>query len=202
MEIENELDSSYWEQRWRSGQTGWDAGQITTPIKDYVDQVQDKSAKILIPGAGNGYEVEYLHKSGFANLFVVDIAKTPLVNLKARLPDFPQSRLLHSDFFAIDGQYDLILEQTFFCSLQPSLRPEYVKKMNSLLKPGGKVAGVLFDTFYEATKPPFGATREEYVDYFSTDFDILVLEECRNSIAPRAGTELFFILQKPQNSST
>ena len=27
---------NYWEERYQKGETGWDAGKITTPIKEYI----------------------------------------------------------------------------------------------------------------------------------------------------------------------
>ena len=54
------LNSDYWENRYKTNEISWDAGTITTPLKEYIDQIEDKSIKILIPGAGNSYEFEYL----------------------------------------------------------------------------------------------------------------------------------------------
>ena len=58
-------------------------------------------------------------------------------------------KVLHGDFFDHAGVYNLIIEQTFFCALDPSLRGSYVEKMHSLLADGGKIAGVLFDKEFE-----------------------------------------------------
>ena len=76
------LSKNYWEERYQKGEIGWNVGNITTPIKEYIDQLTDKNIKILIPGVGNGYEFEYLIEKGFKNSFVVDYAETPLENLK------------------------------------------------------------------------------------------------------------------------
>ena len=54
------MNKEYWEGRYQSNETGWDVGKITTPLKDYIDQIENKELKILIPGAGNGYEFDYL----------------------------------------------------------------------------------------------------------------------------------------------
>ena len=75
------LNSNYWEGRYKNKETGWDVGKITTPLKTYIDQLEDKTIRILIPGAGNGYEFEYLIQNGFENVFVVDLAVTPLNNI-------------------------------------------------------------------------------------------------------------------------
>ena len=127
------LNKEYWEERYEKGETGWNVGKITTPIKEYIDQLKDKNVKILIPGAGNGYELEYLIEKGFKNSSVVDYATTPLENIKKRIPELDKSQIINADFFELEGQYDLIIEQTFFCALNPDLRQAYVQKMKALL---------------------------------------------------------------------
>ena len=194
------LDAAYWEYHYIHGTTGWDAGSITTPIKDYVDQLTNGDIRILIPGAGNAYEAEYLFKSGFQNVFVLDFARTPLENFRMRVTEFPTENLIQKDFFTISGQFDLIIEQTFFCSFNRNLRQRYAEKMFDLLIPGGKLAGVLFDSFRNADYPPFGGTLVEYKSYFESLFAFKIFERCRNSIKPRQGTELFMVLERNQNS--
>lgn len=190
------LNSEYWENRYEKNETGWDVGEISTPIKEYIDQLEDKSIKILIPGAGNGYEFEYLIKNGFSNSYVADFASIPLQNIKNRLPDLKDDQLICSDFFELEGKYDLILEQTFFCALDPQLRTKYVEKMKSLLKPNGKIAGLLFQFPLTEVGPPFGGSAKEYIELFAEDFNIKSLETAYNSILPRKENELFFIFIK------
>ncbi|MBF00037.1 MAG: SAM-dependent methyltransferase [Flavobacterium sp.] len=190
------FDSNYWEERYKNNQTGWDAGSVTIPIKHYIDNLTNKKLKILVPGAGNGYEFEYLLQQGFNNSYVIDIALTPLQNIKARLPEVPGTHIIHGDFFDHVGEYDLIIEQTFFCALNPELRQQYVEKMYSLLKPGGRLAGLLFSFPLTEQGPPFGGSAEEYEAIFSSLFTINKMEEAYNSIKPRAGKELFFIFEK------
>ena len=185
---------NYWEERYQKGETGWDAGKITTPIKEYIDQLTNKNLKILIPGAGNGYEFDYLIEKGFKNVYVIDIAETPLENIKKRKPEFA-THLLHADFFSLETKFDLILEQTFFCALPPEKRPQYVEKMASILNPKGKLAGLLFDFPLTSEGPPFGGSKEEYINRFTPKFEIKKLEHSYNSIKPRENKELFFIFE-------
>lgn len=191
------LSEDYWSGRYETGQTGWDIGYVSTPLKTYIDQLEDKAIKILIPGAGNSYEAEYLHGLGFTNVFVMDLSEKPLDNLKQRVPDFPDDHLLCQDFFDHEGSYDLILEQTFFCALNPQLRQAYVNKAAELLNPRGKIAGVLFNIPLFDDHPPFGGHKNEYETLFRTHFDIQIMETAHNSIPPRAGNELFIKLMKP-----
>lgn len=192
----NKLDEHYWDFRYQTNSIGWNIGYTATPIKTYIDQLNDKSVKILIPGAGNGYEAEYLWNNGFKNIFALDIAKTPLLNLKSRVPDFPDAQLLHMNFFDLNITFDLVLEQTFFCALNPILRPKYAQKMHKILGFKGKLVGLLFDFELTQQGPPFGGTRNEYQNLFNLLFNVKVLERSFNSIKPRDGKELFFIFEK------
>src|SRR5688572_13737349 len=108
-----ELTENYWQNRYELDQIGWDLGKVSPPLQAYFDQLSNKDLRILIPGAGNSYEAEYLHRAGFRNVYVADFARLPLENLQMRVPDFPESHLLHTDFFELSETFDLIIEQTF-----------------------------------------------------------------------------------------
>lgn len=191
-----QLDKSFWSKRYKERDTGWDIGYVSTPIKEYVDQLTDKTINILIPGAGNSYEAEYLFNTGFKNVFVLDIAEEALKNLKIRNPEFPENQLILGDFFDHSGKYDLILEQTFFCALNPKLRSAYCKKMSELLNKDGVLVGVLFNIPLFEDHPPFGGNQRTYESIFNEFLDLLKMESCYNSIPPRAGNELFFVAKK------
>ena len=190
------LTSKYWEERYKKGEVAWNVGEITTPIKEYIDQLTERNINILVPGAGNGYEFEYLIEKGFQNSFVVDYAETPLENIKKRIPDLDNNQIINADFFELEGKYDLIIEQTFFCALNPELRKDYVQKMKSLLNPKGKIVGLMFQFPLTAEGPPFGGSKEEYISLFQYDFNIITMETAYNSIEPRANKELFVIFEK------
>lgn len=192
-------ENRYWTNRYQNENTGWDIGYPSTPLKNYFDQLEDKTLKILIPGAGNAYEAEYLFKQGFRSIHVLDISTLPLENLKKRSPNFPEEQLLSGDFFEHQGQYDLVLEQTFFCSFLPTPenRKTYAKKMHQLLKPGGKLVGLWFNHPLVADgNRPFGGDRNEYLSYLEAYFETKTFTLCINSIPPRAGNELFGIFTK------
>ncbi len=191
-----------WELRWQSGQTGWDIGAPSPPLCRYVDQIppERRHLRVLIPGCGNAYEAFYLLEQGFTRITVVDIAPTAIRRLEQRLNEEHPHRcdalqVLCADFFALQGSFDLILEQTFFCAIDPTLRPQYARQIHRLLGPGGTLAGVLFDRDFEGG-PPFGGHADEYRALFEPLFWVKTLEPCYNSIPPRAGTEVFFILKK------
>lgn len=189
------LDQSFWSNRYETGQTGWDLGQVSPPIKSYFDEFEDKSVSILIPGCGNAYEAEYLVKIGFTNVHVIDLSEHPLNNLIARCAEFNKENAIQGDFFEHQGEYDYIIEQTMFCAIDPSLRQTYANKVYDLLKPNGKLVGVMFNREFPGG-PPFGGSISEYENYFKQKFEQVKIEECYNSIAPRSGSECFIEIVK------
>jgi len=191
------LNKAYWENRYKEQYLGWDIGTVSPPLQRYIDQLDSKALRILLPGAGKGYEAAYLYSNGFKNVFVLDIAEQPLHEFSLKNPDFPKEHLIVGDFFELQlSDFDLILEQTFFCALPPAYRPRYVLKMKELLKKGGILAGLLFDFPLTEKGPPFGGSMQEYKGLFKEHFNIKTLERSYNSIKPRQGTELFFIFEK------
>ena len=188
------LDAEYWSNRYLQQQTGWDIGHGSNPLVDYLQTIKDKSIAILIPGCGNAYEAEWLLQNGFSNVTVLDISPVLTAALKEKFKD-QHITIITGNFFEHEGQYDLILEQTFFCALDPILRTNYVYQMHQLLKPGGKLVGVLFNKEFEGG-PPFGGGKEEYQTLFSKLLGIKKMESCYNSISPRKDAELFFSAER------
>lgn len=184
------LNANYWDKQYANNETGWDLNGVSPPLKAFIDTLSDKQLRILIPGCGNAYEAGYLLQQGFTNVTLIDIASTLVEKLQQKFAGQP-IRILHADFFDHHEQYDLMLEQTFFCALDPSLRQRYAAKTFHLLKPGGRVAGLLFNTIFEKQGPPFGGTREEYVKLFEQQFMLKQFDPCATSVKPRLGNELF-----------
>ena len=192
---EKPLDASYWEAQYQSKTIGWDLGEVSPPIKEYIDKLENKNCSILIPGCGNTYEAEYLLEKGFTNVTVIDIAPSLVAALKEKFSSNADITIILGDFFEHQGKYDLIIEQTFFCALPPALRQKYVYKMHELLAEEGILAGLLFNRSFEQS-PPFGGSKAEYEALFSAAFDFVKMEACLNSAAPRLNSELFIELKK------
>ncbi|QXP63460.1 methyltransferase domain-containing protein [Polaribacter sp. HaHaR_3_91] len=185
------LSEDFWENKYQTNKIGWDLGAVSPPLKTYFDQLTNKDLKILIPGGGNSYEAEYLFNNGFTNVYVVDLAKSALENIKNRVSGFPESQLILGDFFELDQTFDLIIEQTFFCAIHPDLREKYAQKMNHLLGEKGKLVGLLFDAKLNEDHPPFGGSKTEYIKYFDSYFNMDVFTKCYNSYPNRQKMELF-----------
>lgn len=190
------LSAEFWNNKYKDNKIGWDLGKVSPPLKAYFDQLENKEFKILIPGGGNSYEAEYLFNKGFKNVYVVDIAKQPIENIKKRVSYFPESQLIHANFFNLEDTFDLIIEQTFFCAIDPELRPKYAAKINAILKPKGKLVGLMFNAVLNEDHPPFGGNKEEYLKYFTPYFNSIQMEPCYNSFHNRKDMELFVKIAK------
>ncbi|WP_286897732.1 MULTISPECIES: methyltransferase domain-containing protein [Sphingobacterium] len=190
------LDENYWDERYKTQSTGWDIGYASPAIINYAAGSIAKDAAILIPGCGNAYEAKALLAMGFSQITLLDIAPTLVAKVKREFENNPNIQILCQDFFQHQGQYDYIIEQTFFCALDPSLRPSYVQQMHTLLKPQGILMGLLFKREFAQQGPPFGGDQTEYQQLFKSKFDILHLADSTNSIPQRQGNELFFELRK------
>lgn len=188
------FNASFWNERYSTNQTGWDLKGPSTPLKEYIDQITNKNIKILIPGCGNAYEAEYLLEKGFTNITLIDISDVLVQDLQEKFKNNSEIKILNQDFFELNDSFDLVIEQTFFCALNPDLRTDYADKMYEIINPNGKLIGLLFNTNFGNPTPPFGGSKEEYLDLFSKQFNIHVMEDCYNSIKPRSGSELFINL--------
>jgi SAM-dependent methyltransferase len=185
-----ELSTEFWNTRYLENKIGWDLVGVSPALKYWMDELKDTSNKILIPGVGNAYEVDYLIQRGFQDITVVDIAPHLISKLKKRFDKLKQVTIILGDFFELTGSFDIILEQTFFCALAPSLRSAYVTKMASLLTPNGRLLGVLFNRDFNGG-PPFGGTTEEYMDLFQQTFEVTFFP-CQVSHPARKGSEVLF----------
>jgi methyl halide transferase len=195
MQEPKKLNKDYWEARYTSQSATWDIGFPSPAITEYIKHL-DRNLSILIPGCGNCYEAEYLLENNFTDVHLIDIAEEPLKGFAKRNSAFPLAKIHNEDFFSHNGSYDIIVEQTFFCALDPSLRLSYVRKIHELLKPDGILSGLLFNHIFDESGPPFGGTTEEYIQLFSPYFHINKAETAYNSILPRLNREIFIIFRK------
>lgn len=145
-----------WEARWQSGQTGWDRGGPSPALLDWLARGEVPPGRWLVPGCGQGWEVEVLASAG-CQVTAVDLAPSALARLRQRLltrglsAECIEANLLEWEpAQAFDGIY----EQTCLCALHPSSLPAYAERLARWLKPGGVLLALLMQTGREGG-PPF-----------------------------------------------
>ncbi len=199
---ENELSAAAWEERYLQGDIPWD---LATPTPEFVRLAKEpwfpKKGKALVPGGGRGHDAIWLASLGL-EVDLVDFAPSAL-NAALELAKKNPIHVYRRNFFDLpetsyhQEAYDLLLEYTFFCAIDPKLREKYVKTVHALLKPGGIAICLFFPLVSEKAGPPFLVSREEVKKLFTPFFDCR-WEEPQISVKPRAGREFLGIFTKPK----
>ncbi len=149
-------DSDPWEDRYQANKTGWDRGGINPAILDWAPGVSAGRLRVLVPGCGRGYEVEWLAARGH-RVTAIDFAPSPVAELRERLASSGlAAEVMQMDVmaFAADSRFDAIYEQTCLCALAPEHWAEYARRLGGWLRPGGEMFALFMQTGREGG-PPF-----------------------------------------------
>jgi SAM-dependent methyltransferase len=182
--------ADFWETRYRSLATPWDAGQVPAMLAEFL-RGQAPVGPVLIPGCGSGYEVKAFCEAGW-DVTAIDFSLTAVERAKDNCGPWTD-RIQLVDFFNYAPQqtdFALIYERTFLCALPRHRWTGYVWRMTELLRPGGRLVGFFF--FDDNAKgPPFGLLPGQQAELFGPAFTLL--EErpvpADQSVAVLAGRE-------------
>ena len=191
------MQETDWESRYQNSQTGWDRGNSSQNLFYWLDNDLLSKGKILVPGCGNGYEILTLADKGY-DVTGVDIAPTPISNLKAALKRANLSAtLIQADFLEWhpEKQFDAIYEQTSLCALPSELWQSYADQLHSWLKPKGKIFAQFMQRGSEGG-PPYHCEISNMRDVFSEDNWIWSKQYAESSNDFDALKELLYILKK------
>ena len=145
-------------------------------------------SSVLIPGCGLGEDAFYFSRLGY-NVSAVDWAHTAVDDLRMRARRVQLSiEALCCSYWDIPenwyGTFDVFVEQTFFCVLEPEERFRYVQQVLNLIKPKGHFLGAFFVTEDPKKKslrtegaPPFWITETELRTLFDPHFHIVKLKD-------------------------
>lgn len=158
-----------WEHRYQAGTTGWDRGKPSPALELLLQHSGLKSGRVLIPGAGRGYEVIELAQRGF-EVTALDIAPSATEHLQAEL----EKRRLVATVIQTDmlnweaaEPFDAVYEQTSLCALHPELWDRYSDKLYSWLKPDGLLLALWMQT-QTAGGPPYHCEVDVLRNHFNS----------------------------------
>jgi SAM-dependent methyltransferase len=143
--------SEFWQERYASGQTGWDRGGPSPQLVDWLDSGQLAPCRIVVPGCGAGWDVAELARRGFT-VTALDYAATAVERTRNLLAARGlNAEVLETDVFHWQPAtpVDAIYEQTCLCALHPDRWIAYAGRLHQWLKPGG----MLWALFMQSLKP-------------------------------------------------
>lgn len=191
----NVSDASFWEERYRVGQSGWDLGRPAPPFEALL-AASDRPTpgRLAVVGCGRGNDALLFARHGFA-VTGFDFAPSAIEAARAAAGRAGvRGAFVQTDLFTLPatyaGQFDYVLEHTCFCAIDPARRLEYVDVVRDLLRPGGELIALFF-AHDRSGGPPFTTDVAEVRRLFSGAFTIDRLEPAANSVESRRGQELF-----------
>ena len=188
-----------WERHYDEKDLRWDLDKVASPFVHLWEKRDIPPCKAIVPGCGAGHEVMFLAEKGF-EVTAVDYSHGAIRLLESAFEKNSfLSEVLHQDFFTLGRKYneifDLMLEHTFFCAINPGMRQDYVETASRILKPGGSLIGLFYET-NEDGGPPFNTSQKDIEKYFSGSFRIESLSKTPHSVEQRRGKEWLAILKK------
>ena len=159
----------FWDTRFRDGVTPWDAGGVPPALKNWIGRRRGR-LRVLIPGAGTGYEVRLFAEHGH-DVLAIDFSDAAIEAAKRELGSL-SGRVRKADFFGLqDGPFDVVYERAFLCALPRTLWSGWARRMAELVSPSGVLAG-FFYLDDNQRGPPFGVSREGLNDLLGKAFDL------------------------------
>lgn len=191
---------AFWQDIYDAGDTRWDLGGPTPVFVQLQTSKQFPPGRMLVPGAGRGYDAIWFAQQGF-DVTAVDFAESAVHDARANGEKAGVAvDVVQNDIFDVGAIYphtfDYVLEYTCFCAIDPNRRAEYMEVIRSVLKPNGLLIAIFFPMDARDGGPPFQVREEEIDRLFSPHFERVLTETPENSVAPRAGKERLMIFRK------
>jgi SAM-dependent methyltransferase len=169
-EMRNGYEQADWQKHYDENDLAWDLGETAAPFVRLWEDKLIQPGSLMVPGCGQGHEVIFFAERGFL-VTGVDFSPGAVKLLQNSLNHKNlDAQVLHRDFFELESKhdraYDSLLEQTFFCAIRPDQRPVYVETVSRILKPGGMLFGLFYETGEEGG-PPFNTAESDIRNHFS-----------------------------------
>lgn len=194
----NLSDSEFWTDIYNEGNPGWDLGEPAVAFKDMIQRIKLPKSRILVLGCGSGHDAALFAEAGHV-VTAVDFSAGAIQKAKSLYGHVENMSFVQQDIFTLPHEwnetFDVIVEHTCFCAIDPDRRKEMVKLWRRLLHEEGQVMGVFFAMLKRAG-PPYGSSEWEIRELLKNSFHFLFWGRWRESIPRREGRELFILAKK------
>ncbi|KAJ6841358.1 putative thiol methyltransferase 2 isoform X2 [Iris pallida] len=188
--MSNHNPTDGWQKSWEEGLTPWDLGQPTPIILHLLQTGTLPEGRVLIPGCGSGYDVIAI-ANPVRYVVGLDISTSAINKAKewsSSLPNAKYFTLLAADFFTWQPTelFDLVFDYTFFCALDPSMRPSWAKRVSEILKPDGELITLIYLMNDQDGGPPYNNSLADYDEVLRPmGFTALSIVDNELAIGPR-----------------
>ena len=192
--------SRKWDENYEHGTDGWDLGMPTPVFKRLIASGQLVPGRMIVLGAGRGYDAREFARHGF-QVTAVDFSSQAVSEMHRLATAEASVEILQHDIFTLpetrNHSYDYVLEYTCFCAIDPKRRPDYADLVTRLLKPNGMYIDLAYPLNERNGGPPFTVSTLEILDLFQTrGFRLISREEPTDSIPRRRHAEELLLFQK------
>ena len=195
----------YWDQIYQAGRAGWDLGGPTPALHRLLAGGEVAPGRLIVLGAGLGHDAREFARQGFT-VTAVDFTDAAVEGMRSLADPAAPVEIVQADIFALpaelDHTFDVVLEYTCFCSINPARRPEYADLVARLIKPGGAYIALLFPLDQHKGGPPFSVSADEAVSLFrKRKFRLRRRETPEDSVWQRRGLEELLIFKVPRKGA-
>lgn len=190
------MELSFWESKWRKGNTGFHMEKGYPGLEKYWGTISlDEKPVALVPLCGKSEDLLFLgsHCTKVVGVEISEIAVQEFLtehNLEAGTSTFAGFTIYHiknieiwqGDFFKLPAhklpRIDLIYDKAALNALPPDLRKSYSEKILELCSDQTKILLHLLEyPQEEMSGPPFSVSLKEAEERFGRQFSIEVLEK-------------------------
>ncbi|KFK37216.1 hypothetical protein AALP_AA4G228900 [Arabis alpina] len=195
LRLMSEDTSGGWEKSWEEGATPWDLGKPTPIIVHLNETGSLPNGRALVPGCGTGYDVVAMACPD-RHVVGLDVSKTAVERSSKKFSSLPNAKyfsFLCEDFFTweLAEKFDLIVDYTFFCAFEPSVRPLWAQRTEKLLKPDGELITLMFPIEERAGGPPYTVSVSDYEKVLiPLGFVATSIVDNELAVGPRKGIEM------------
>lgn len=194
----------YWEDLYKAKKDVWDLGKVSPILEEFFKHAScPKTGRVLVPGAGRGYDAAAWAQRGHETL-AVDFSQTAFAALNSLTEKQRKLTVLNIDLFELTPKstqpFDIIFEYGCFNSVHPGRRDEYFEVWDRMLQPNGIVIAAFYPLIRTTSLdgPPHPTSEGELMARLDGVFDVQEKIIPKKSSKERVGKEEIWILTKPK----
>jgi len=190
--------SKMWSHIYQTEEPRWDLGAPHPAFVNILPQIKLPKSRIAVLGCGRGHDAAFLAEAGhFVTAF--DFSEEALTAAREKYSNIKNLNFVQADAFKLPekyiGAFDVVVEHTFYCAVDPDRRDEVMNVWRKLLIPNGFVLGIFF-VMFKRMGPPWGGTEWELRRRFDKYFRFLYWTRWHHSPGSREHREIAIYMQK------